>query len=117
MFAQFINKHADTQLKTDLLFFWSRYPNAKFTLGAIARGPVDCTRKADMEEALESFAKDQFIEKHVQQGVLFYSLTTNPEKREPFLKLSACSRGHLPTSAHARRQKLAQLISEEASIV
>ena len=50
---QFTKKHASTQVKTDLLFFWSRYPHAKFTLGAIA-GALDGARKVDVEEALEA---------------------------------------------------------------
>ena len=115
MITQFINKHANTQLKTDLLFFWNRYPYAKFTAGVIAHA-VSCVRKADVEEALENLATDELIEKHTQQGQLFYCLTTDPEKREPVLKLSARNGngGRPPVSAHGKRQRITQLMLEDA---
>jgi hypothetical protein len=105
MIPQFINNHADTQLKTDLLFFWNRYPYANFTAGVIARA-VNCVRKADVEEALEVLVTDELIEKHTHQGQPFYCLTADPEKREPILRLSACSGGCPSVSAHGRRQRI-----------
>jgi len=46
--TQFVNEHGNTGLKLDLLFFWSKYPYAKFTSGIIARA-LDCKRKTDIE--------------------------------------------------------------------
>ena len=112
MTPQFINKYADTRLKTDLLFFWNRYPYAKFTAGVIAHA-VSCVRKADVEEALEGLAIDDLIEKHTQQGQLFYCLTTDPEKREPVLKLSTRKGGCSPTSTRGKQQRITQLMLEE----
>jgi len=84
---QFVNEHGNTGLKLDLLFFWSKYPYAKFTSGIIARA-LDCKRKMDMEEALDSFVKASLIEKHTRQGLPFYCLTADPEKRQSILSLS-----------------------------
>ena len=86
--TQFVNEHANSGLKLDLLFFWSKYPYAKFTSGIIARA-LACNRKADIEEALESFVKARLIEKHTRQGLPFYCLTGDPEKRQCILSLSA----------------------------
>jgi hypothetical protein len=84
---QFVNEHGNTGLKLDLLFFWSKYPYAKFTSGIIARA-LDCKRKMDIEEALDSFVKASLIEKHTRQGLPFYCLTADPEKRQSVLSLS-----------------------------
>ncbi len=86
--TQFVNEHGNTGLKLDLLFFWSKYPYAKFTSGIIARA-LDCKRKMDIEEALESFVKASLIEKHTRQGLPFYCLTADPEKRQWVLSVSA----------------------------
>jgi len=85
--TQFVNEHANTGLKLDLLFFWSKYPYAKFTPGIIARA-LDCKRRVDIDEALESFVKARLIEKHTRQGLPFYCLTADPEKRQCVLSLS-----------------------------
>ena len=86
--TQFVNQHGNTGLKLDLLFFWNRYPYAKFTSGIIAHA-VHCNRRVDIEEALESFVKAMLIEKHTRQGLPFYCLTADPEKRQWVLSLSA----------------------------
>jgi hypothetical protein len=86
--TQFVNEHANSGLKLDLLFFWRKYPYAKFTSGIIARA-LDCKRKVDIEEALESFVKASLIERHTRQGLPFYCLTADPEKRQCVLSLPA----------------------------
>lgn len=78
---QFVRELADTGLKLDLLLFWNKYPYAKFTSGIIAHA-LDCSRRMDIEEALESLVKAKLVEKHTQRGLLFYCLTTDPEKRQ-----------------------------------
>jgi len=86
--VQFLEEHTDTWLKRDLLFFWNKYPYAKFTSGIIARA-LDCNRRVDIKEVLESFVKAEFIEKHTQQGLPFYCLTADPEKRQWVLNHAA----------------------------
>lgn len=66
-------KTPDTKLKTDLLSHLKRYPRAKFTSGAISHA-VNGVRKVDLEEALECLVKDEYVEKHVQYGQLYYCL-------------------------------------------
>jgi hypothetical protein len=111
---QFINKHADTQLKMDLLFFWNKHPNAKFTLGAIAL-TLDYMRRADIEEALEALVASEFLEKHIHHGLPFYCLTTDFKKREPILGLSTCGvGGWLRISSQSRKQRIFRLMLDEA---
>jgi hypothetical protein len=85
--TQFVNQYGNTELKRDLLRFWNRYPYAKFTSGIIAHALHN--RKVDIEEALESLVKATLIEKHTRQGLLFYCLTADPERRQWILSLSA----------------------------
>ena len=117
---QLMKQHANTGLKIDLLFFWNKYPYAKFTSGIIARA-IGSKRRFEVEEALEAFAEAELIEKHVQRGLPFYCLATAPEKREPILKLlggngngNGNGGGYLQRSTHARKQLIEQLMFEEA---
>lgn len=111
---KFINNHADTQLKMDILFFWNKHPNAKFSLGAIARS-LDCARRVDIEEALEALVSAEFLEKHMQQGLPFYCLSTDSQKRGPILGLSACGvGGWLRMSSQSRKQRVFRLMLEQA---
>ena len=85
---QFARQHANTWLKLDLLCFWSRYPHAKFTAGAIARA-LGCKRRTDVEEALDSFVKDNLVDKHTDRALPFYCLTDDASKRECVLDMRA----------------------------
>jgi len=96
---QFVKEHANTGLKLDLLFFWSKYPYAKFTPGIIARA-LDCNRRVDMVEALESFVEAELVERHIRRGLHFYSLTADPERREWVLNFPAY--GGSPKPLYAR---------------
>jgi hypothetical protein len=82
----FARQHANTWLKLDLLYFWGRYPHAKFTAGAIARA-LGCKRKIDVEEALDSFVKDKLVDKHTDRALPFYCLTGDASKRECVLDM------------------------------
>jgi hypothetical protein len=87
---QFVSEYGNTRLKFDLLALWSRYPHARLTTGVIA-GALDCNRRVDLEEALESFVKAKLIEeKHTEQGLRLYCLATDPEKRQGVLSVAAC---------------------------
>lgn len=82
----FAGRHANTWLKLDLLCFWSRYPHAKFTAGAIARA-LGRNRTIDVEEALDSFVKDNLVDKHTDRALPFYCLTDDASKRECVLDM------------------------------
>ncbi len=85
---EFAKEHANTWLKLDLLYFWSKYPYAKFSAGIIARA-LGCKRRADLEEALDTFVKHNLVEKYTDKGLPFYCLTADPGKRECILNLPA----------------------------
>ena len=84
----FARKHADTWLKLDLLCFWSKYPHAKLTVGIIARA-LSCKRRVDVEEALDSFVNESLVDRRADNGLLFYSLTSDAGKREFVLNMPA----------------------------
>jgi hypothetical protein len=86
--SEFARSHANTWLKLDLLYFWSKYPYAKFTAGIITRA-LGGRRRVDVEEALDSFVKDNLVDKHTDKGLPFYSLTSDASKRECVLKMPA----------------------------
>lgn len=87
---QFVRECGNTRLKLDLLVFWSQYPHARLTTGVIA-GALECNRRVDLEEALESFVKAKLIEeKHTEQGLRLYCLANDPEKRQVVLSVAAC---------------------------
>jgi len=97
--SQFVREHANTGLKRDLLLFWRRYPYARFTSGIVARA-VDRNRRVDVEEVLECFVQADLLEKHTQQGLPFYRLTTvDTLKRECILNLPAHRAGLRPLYA------------------
>jgi hypothetical protein len=93
---EFARQHANTWLKLDLLYFWSNYPYAKFTVGIIARA-LGCKRRVDVEEALDSFVKDNLVDKHTDKGMPFYSLTSDARKREYVLNIPAYRSSLRPT--------------------
>ena len=84
--VQSVNEHVDNRLERDLLFFWSSYPHTNFTARTIAHS-VKSPTEADIEEALECFVKAELLEKHICQGLDFYCLTADPEKRQRVLNL------------------------------
>jgi len=77
---EFAREHANTWLKLDLLYFWSKYPYAKFTVGIIARA-LGCKRRVDVEEALDSLVKENLFDIHTDKGLTFYCLTGDASKR------------------------------------
>lgn len=85
---QFLKQHADTWLKFDLLLFWNRHPHARFTPGTIAR-TLGHRGKAEVREALDSFVNEKIVEKYTQQGLPFYCLTADPDKRQFVLNAPA----------------------------
>jgi hypothetical protein len=92
----FARKHADTWLKLDLLCFWSKYPYAKLTVGIIARA-LSCKRRVDVEEALDSFVNESLVDRRADNGLLFYSLTSDADKRDCVLNMPAYRSSLRPT--------------------
>jgi hypothetical protein len=86
--VEFARNHAHSWLKLDLLYFWSRYPYAKFTAGIITQA-LGSNRRIDVEEALDSMVKENLVDKHVDKGLPFYCLTSDASKRECVLKMPA----------------------------
>ncbi len=95
---EFAKEHANTWLKLDILYFWSKYPYAKFTVGIIARS-LSCKRRGDVEEALDTFVRDNLVEKHTEKGQPFYCLTADPGRRECILNLPAYRNSLRPASS------------------
>jgi hypothetical protein len=83
---QFIRKYADKPLKMELLAFWGRHPNAKYSKLAIYH--VEDCRKVDVCRALEDMVEAGLVNAHMHNGTLLYSLTTNEEKRRLVMKLA-----------------------------
>lgn len=84
---RFLKQYAGDRLKMELLAFWGRHPNAKFARGAISCA-LDCKRSA-MDRALKDMVATGLVDTCKQNGVPFYSLTTNEEKRRAALQLAA----------------------------
>ena len=90
-----VRTHADSRLKFDLLLFWSKYPEARFTCGVVSRA-VRCRRRVDVEEALESMTEANLLERHSQKGLSLYCLTRDPYWRQCVLELP----GHIAGARH-----------------
>ena len=84
--VQSVNEYVDSSLERDLLLFWSWHPHTNFTARTIAHA-VKFPTEVDIEEALECLVKDELLEKHICQGLDFYCLTADPEKRQWLLNL------------------------------
>jgi hypothetical protein len=87
---QFVKQHADNPLKMELLVFWSRYPNTRFSLGTISCA-LNRNRRGEVQRALESLAEIGFVDKHIHMGSPCYSLTSEHQKRQPIISLSKYS--------------------------
>ena len=100
--VRLVRDYADTRLKFDMLLFWSKYPEARFTCGIVSRA-VRCRRRLDVEEALEIFAEANLLERHSQEGLLLYCLTKDPYRRQCVLDLPAHVNGFRPNRYLAMR--------------
>ena len=74
-------------MKRGLLFFWGSYPSAKFARNAI--GYALDSSKLEVDKALRVLVEAGLVDTHILNGVTFYSLTANEERRRPVLELSA----------------------------
>lgn len=85
---RFVQDHVDSYLGLHLLRFWSKHPNAKFDFGALTCA-LNGTQRNDLQQALIALHRKGVVETCYRNGATFYSLTTEPQKRVPILRLSA----------------------------
>ncbi len=84
---RFMRQSAGSALELDLLYFWSRHPNTRFSQSAIFHAMDG--KKLDSLRALDSLVTRGLLERQVVNGVALYSLTADQEKRPLVLELSA----------------------------
>jgi hypothetical protein len=83
----FLEEHGNNRIKRELLDFWGRHPDARFSRYVICFA-LDCG-KLEAERALKAMVDAGLVDNHENNGVTLYSLTKNEEKRRPVLELVA----------------------------
>jgi len=83
----FLEKHGGNRAKTELLAFWSRHPNAKFSRLVLSHA-LDQT-KLDTDRALKDMVESGLVDTYTRNSVTLFSLTTNEEIRRPVLEMAA----------------------------
>ena len=84
---RFLEEYARDRLEMELLTFWGRHPNARFSRGAISCA-LDC-KKLSVDRALKDMVGLGLVDTDNCNGVPFYSLTANEEKRRPVMELAS----------------------------
>ena len=84
---RFLEEYGNNRVKREVLFFWGCHPNAKFTRHIICYA-LDCS-KLEVDRELRALVKAELVDIHILNGVTFYSLTANEERRRPVLELAA----------------------------
>lgn len=74
----------DNLIKRDLYLFWGMHPSTKFSKPIISY-VLDCNKR-ELEIVLQAMVEAGLVEKHIQNGVTLYPLTTNDEKRRIILE-------------------------------
>ena len=82
-----LEEHGDSWVKRELLAFWGRHPNAKFSRRVLCYA-LDCN-KLDMDKALKALIEARLVDTCIDHDVSLYSLTTSEERRRPVLELAA----------------------------
>jgi len=77
--GSFLNECKSDRLKSELLSFWGRHPNANFTWNAIYYAMDFC--KSDVVKTLDCFIEKGIIDTHKVNDYMFYSLTNNKDVR------------------------------------
>ena len=84
---RFLQKHGDNRIKRELLLFWGRHPNARFTKFALCYA-VDCSG-LQAEQSLKSHMEAGLVEELTnERGLTFYSLTDDEAKRQLIIELA-----------------------------
>ena len=76
----------DNLIKRELYLFWGRHPNAKFSGSAISIA-LDCST-VEMARMLRAMVDAGLVETHTQNGVTFYLLTKNEERRRQVIEFA-----------------------------
>lgn len=84
---RFLEEHGNNRVKRELLNFWGRHPDARFSRYAICFA-LDCG-KLEAEKALRAMVDAGLVDNHKNNGLTLYSLTKNEEKRRRVLELAA----------------------------
>jgi hypothetical protein len=92
---EFIGQHIDTHTKLELLLFWGKHPNTKFTLRTL-RHALNENKVGVVERNLEDLAQSGVVNKHIHpRGGVFFGLAAVREIQGLVLELSKCSRHEL----------------------
>lgn len=84
---QFARKYGNSLGRFLVLQFWGKHPQTHFSLPCI-KAAFD-GKKLDLSEALGMLVDEGIVEETATpRGVTLYSLTNNPEKREPIMALA-----------------------------
>jgi len=86
-----MQEYGGDQLRMELVAFWSRHPNKRFTAGAISCA-LD-RRKRHTVRALRALAEAGLVDISTERDEPFYSLTADSGLREPVLELASLSGG------------------------
>ena len=84
---RFLEEYGDNRVKRELLAFWGRHPNAKFSSRVLCYA-VDCNW-LDADRALKALVEAGLVATHIYNDVPLYSLTRNQERRRPVVALAA----------------------------
>lgn len=82
---QFIRENVGTRLELELLYFWSRHHDTRFSQSAILYA-MD-SNKLDTQQALDVLVAKGLLQRQVANGVALYSLTADTERRSLVLEL------------------------------
>jgi hypothetical protein len=83
----FVQEYAPDRLRLDLLGFWGRHPNARFSSRAVCCA-LDCNKR-DAELALKELVDAGILDACVENGMRFYCLTTQAAMRDPVTELGS----------------------------
>jgi DNA-binding transcriptional ArsR family regulator len=71
-------------VKRDVMFFWGHHCHGKFDAPTICYA-LDRGRE-DVEPELGSLVEAGIVDRQLEDGVVFYSLTRNEERRRPIVE-------------------------------
>jgi hypothetical protein len=84
---RFCGDHVSDLLSMELLAFWGRHPNCRFTIDAVTCA-MDAKRR-NVERALNGLLAEDLIVTSVHNDTTLYYLTPDETKRQPILDLAA----------------------------
>ena len=92
---EFIGQDVDSPTKLQLLLFWSRHPNTKFTVRTLKHA-LNEESVGLVERSLEDLTRSGLVNKHIHpHRDVFFSLTAVREIQRLVLEIAKCSRYEL----------------------